>query len=197
MCFRMLRGGLTSPLADVSRFAGVVKPTRLNLRRALPTMLVLALSASAPVHAQLFSEPPRNWQEADVPVPQPPQEGTLREFHVTAATSHRYYVDESSLSVGPDYVVRYVLVVRAAGGAEQVSYEGIRCPVGEWKLYAHWRDDGEWVPARRSEWQQLLSARRHMPQLALARNYFCDGVAPPRSTEAALRGLRDGTDRWK
>lgn len=185
-----------SLMLDASLVAGSVEPP-LNLRRALPVVLVLALCASAPAQAQLFAEPSRDWQEADVPVPRPPQEDHLREFYVTAATPHRYYVDESSLSVGPDYVVRYVMVVRAEGGAEQVSYEGIRCPAGEWKLYAHWRDDGGWVPSRRSEWQPLLSARRHMPQLALARNYFCDGVAPPRSTEAALRGLRDGADHWK
>lgn len=159
--------------------------------------LLLALPGSS-AFAQFLTEPDQNWQEAEVPMPVAPQEKSLREFHVTSATSHRYYVDESSLEVGPDYVVRYVLVVRTSGGAEQVTYEGIRCPAGEWKLYAHWRDADEgWVPARRSEWQSLQSTRRHTPQPALAKNYFCDGVAPPRSTAAALRGLRYGTDRWR
>jgi len=157
--------------------------------------LLLALAAtSAP--AQFLSELDPNWREAEVQMPPAPQEKSLREFHVSSAVPHRYLIDESSLEVGADYVVRYVLVIRTAGGAEQVSYEGIRCPAGEWKLYAHWRPSEGWVPPRRSEWQAIASTRRHTPQAALAKNYFCDGPAPPRTTADARRGLRYGSERW-
>lgn len=142
-------------------------------------------------------EPDTNWREAEVQMPPPVQYDALREFEVSAASSNRFYVDESSLDVGPDYVVRFVLVIRSSGGAETVTYEGIRCTTGEYKLYAHGRPDGEWVPPRRSEWKPLRSVRANLPQAALASNYLCDGVAPPRSRDAALRGLRNGVDRWR
>lgn len=166
--------------------------------RVAAMMLLLGFAAPAALHAQgLLLEPDSNWREAEVTMPPPPQEAHLRKFEASAANSHSYFVDESSVEVGTDYVVRYVLVVRTSGGAETVSYEGIRCPTGEWKLYAHGRSDGEWVEPRRSEWRPVLSARAHTPQRALAANYFCDGVAPPRSREAALRGLRQGAERWR
>lgn len=161
-------------------------------------LLAGGLLVPFPAVAQGFLvEPDENWQEAEVPMPPPLQPDHLREFEVSAASSNRFFVDESSLDVGTDYVVRFVMLIRGSGGAEMVTYEGIRCTTGEYKLYAHGREDGEWVPPRRSEWKPLRSVRSHLPQAALARNYLCDGVAPPRSRDAALRGLRNGVDRWR
>jgi hypothetical protein len=172
--------------------------SRSSVRSLLAAVYVAGACWSGLAFAQGFLvEPDQNWREAEVVMPPPPQEKHLREFAVSAASSNRFFVDESSLDVGTDYVVRYVMVVRSSGGAETVSYEGIRCPTAEHKLYAHGRPDGEWVPPRNPEWKNLRSARAHTPQAALAANYLCDGVAPPRSREAALRGLRDGTERWR
>ena len=162
--------------------------------------VILSGSLLAPLSAVaqgFLVEPDQNWQEAEVQMPSAVQRDALREFQVTASSSNRFYVDESSLDVGPDYVVRFVMVVQSSGGAETVTYEGIRCNTGEYKLYAHGRPDGEWVPPRRSEWKPLRTVRAHLPQAALAKNYLCDGVAPPRSRDVALRGLREGTSRWK
>lgn len=167
--------------------------SRLSFRGCLLTALICPIAAWA--QSGFLFEADSNWQEADVGMPPPPQEKRLREFFVSAASANRFFVDESSLSVGPDYVVRYVLVVRAGGGAETVTYEGIRCTTGERKLYAHWRQDGEWVPPRRSEWESVRSGGLNRPYRSLAIGYFCDGVAPPRTTEDALRGLRNGIER--
>lgn len=167
-------------------------------RDLVSILLVGGLLVSLPAWAQGFLvDPDENWREAEVPMPSPVQRDHLREFEVSAASSNRFFVDESSLDVGADYVVRFVMLIQGSGGAEMVTYEGIRCNTGEYKLYAHGRDDGEWVPPRRSEWKPLRSVRSHLPQAALAHNYLCDGVAPPRSRDAALRGLRNGVDRWR
>lgn len=160
----------------------------------LASGLVLAPAAAL---ASFLVEPDPHWEEDEVTMPPPPEEKSLREFFVTSASSNVFMVDEASLDVGGDGVVRYVLVVRTSGGAENVTYEGIRCNTGERRIYAHGRPDGEWAPARRSEWEPLRHGSYNMPQSILAAQHFCDGPAPPRSRAAALRGLRSGSERWR
>lgn len=148
--------------------------------------------AGGPASAQLFSKPDPNWREIEVELPPPPAEATLRSLFVSAASPNRFFVDEASLSVGEDGVVRYVLVVRTAGGAQNVSFEGIRCATGEQRIYALGRADGQWVAARRSAWEPIADTSYNRPRAVLASQHFCDGRIAPRSREAALRGLRDG-----
>lgn len=166
------------------------------LPRSLPFVVTIALFAAIlyPVSAQagLLSDPDPNWHEGDYVLPAPPAEGSLRQFFVSAASPNRFLIDETSLSVGEDGIVRYVLVVRTPGGAENVSFEGIRCTTGERRIYAMGRPDGEWVAARRSEWEPISNNAYNRPRAALAFDYFCDGPAPPRSRDQALRQLRDG-----
>lgn len=125
-------------------------------------------------------------------LPAPPSEASLRQFFVSAASPNRFLIDESTISVGEDGVVRYVLVVRTPGGAENVSFEGIRCTSGERRIYAMGRPNGEWAAARRSEWEPISDNAYNRPRAALAFDYFCDGPAPPRSRDQVLRQLRDG-----
>ncbi|MBA4743252.1 MAG: CNP1-like family protein [Azoarcus sp.] len=149
----------------------------------------LLLSLPACAVAGLFTEPDPNWREDSVEYPPPPNEDELHGFFVTAASPHRFFVDEASLSVGEDRVVRYTLVVRTAGGSETITFEGIRCETGERRIYAHWRPEGEWSPARRSEWEALRASGYNMPRAVLAAQHFCDGPAPPRSVDEARRRL--------
>jgi len=166
------------------------------LSRPLPFVVTIALLVAIfhPVVALagLFSGPDPNWREGDYALPAPPAESSLRQFFVSAASPNRFLIDESSLSVGEDGVVRYVLVVRTPGGAENVSFEGIRCASGERRIYAIGRPDGDWVAARRSEWEPISNNSYNRPRAALAFDYFCDGPAPPRSRDQALRQLREG-----
>ncbi len=114
----------------------------------------------------------------------------FRSFFVSAASSNRFFVDASSLSVGDDGVVRYVLVVQTQGGAENITYEGIRCTTAERRIYAMARPDGSWASARRSAWEVIEDNSYNRPRAALAFDHFCDGPAPPRSREEALRLLQ-------
>ena len=156
---------------------------------------VLFLSAlAAPVSAGLLVEADPDWAEGEVAMPAAPREAALRAIDIGTPSPNAFFVDEDSVGVGADGVVRYTLVVRARGGAENVSFEGLRCATGERRIYASGRKDGTWVPLKNSAWQPIVDNGYNRPRAALAHDYFCDGPAAPRDREHALRLLRQRRD---
>lgn len=130
------------------------------------------------------------WKESETVLPEFPREAGLIEFYVSAAASNRFFVDGTTLSVGPDRVVRYALVVRTAGGAVNTSFEGIRCDTRERRLYATGRADGTWVKARVSEWQPIENKTVNRHYAALSREFFCprgNNIGDPDEGRQALR----------
>lgn len=132
------------------------------------------------------------WAEAEIELPAFPQEANLREFYVSEMTAHKFAVDATTLSVGKDGVVRYVLVVRTSGGAVNTSFEGIRCESGELKIYASGRQDGQWARARRSEWRRIENKPVNRHHAALARELFCPNGIPIRTPAEGREALRLG-----
>lgn len=113
------------------------------------------------------------WAEEALQLPAFPQEANLLEFYVSATTTHKYYVDASTLSVGKDGVVRYTLMIRTSGGSTNITYEGMRCESREYKIYATGHRDGTWALARRSEWRPVENKPTNRHHAALSRDYFC------------------------
>ena len=137
-------------------------------------------------------EQDKPWAEVAAQLPAYPKDQNLIPFNVSSATNNQFFVDAQSISVGNDKVVRYTVVVKAAGGATNVSYEGIRCETAERRLYAYGHPDGSWSRARDATWQgirlrSLLSYRK-----ALYEDHFCpDGIAV-RDAKTAVDSLRRG-----
>ena len=129
----------------------------------------------------------RNWEEPEAPqwkedeaiaAPAFPKDEDLIEFYVSETTSHRFFIDVSTLDVGHDGVVRYVLVVRTGGGATNTSFEGIRCETREYKIYASGRHDGTWTIAPNSRWHAIENKPVNRYHATLSRYFFCpNGVA--------------------
>jgi hypothetical protein len=131
-------------------------------------------------------------QSAEKLVPPPPlDKSRLVEVKLPSSreSDFRYYVDPASVSVGDDRIVRYVQVARSASGAENVSFEGIRCP-WEYRVYAVGRSDGSWA-GRATAWRPIPRDAR-VSQNALSRQYFCPGRQAIRTGAEGEKALRAG-----
>lgn len=117
----------------------------------------------------------KSWRESEVAFPVRPNESALREFYVSAVAENRFFIDTATLNIGADGVVRYVLVVLTHGGARNVTFEGMRCETGEWRIYASGRSDGSWSRARSENWSPIREAAVNRHRAALFVEYFCPG----------------------
>ncbi len=83
------------------------------------------------------------------------------------------------------------MVVKTAGGATNISYEGIRCATSETRLYAT-GINGAWVNARNSSWKPIENKPINRQHAALSRDYFCPSYLPIRTAEEGRDALRRG-----
>ncbi len=134
----------------------------------------------------------KTWVEQEVELPAYPKDENLMPFDVSAVTTNKFYVDAKSIIVGDDGVVRYTVVVKSAGGAVNVSFEGIRCNSREWKSYGFGRNDGTWVKAKQTEWQRLAAFATNRHRHELFKNYFCPGGGIIRRPQQAISVFRRG-----
>ena len=161
-------------------------------KRLVPLLL---LFLSAPALAEFsfeydFDAHVKPWKEIQASLPAAPKAGDLVPLDLGPATHNRFSVDRASVSVGPDRVVRYTVVIRTEGGARNVDYEGMRCATAEQKIYAFGRADGKWS---RNDYARWAPIRFHGPndyQGELFQHYFCTvgGAADMTVIRRALAG---------
>jgi len=116
-----------------------------------------------------------------------PRNSNLLEFSVGASGEFRFFVDKSSLSVGGDGIVRYVLVARSSSGVDNVSYEGLRCESAEVRRYAAGEKDATWR-ASTGTWQPIALRWNRV----LHREYFCPQNIAIRRADEGVRALEAG-----
>lgn len=138
-----------------------------------------------------FDEGKKPWKEIEAKIPAYPKPENLIPFEVVKASGHRYYIDAQSLSLGEDGVVRYTLTVRTAGGATNVTFEGMRCETREQKYYAIGQPDGGWTRARNPQWRPIgrQEASQHG---ALFDEYLCADRFQPSTPRQAIQRLKYG-----
>lgn len=159
--------------------------------------MLLTIAAASPAAGQVFGrdndpDEPKKWVEFEAKPPAYPREDKLLQFEGAAAVAHRFFLDPDSLSVGGDGVVRYAVVVKAGGGASNTSFEGIRCDVRQYKIYAVGRRDGTWTAARDPQWRDIDFRDANRPHNVLHRGILCEGRTPVKSARDAVNILRYG-----
>lgn len=178
--------------------------TPSGLRRVRIAFLLglVAVLAAPAVHAVRQREkenlpvaPDEEWRESAAVAPPPyPQDGNLIEFDPGGTTTNRFYVDGSSLTVGEDEVVRFVLVIETMGKTRNVRYAGLRCETREWKTYAFSDAGRGWRVDQGAQWQRVEDKNRNNYQYALAKDYFCFGGVtsggPLGDAKALVRNLK-------
>lgn len=160
-----------------------------------PLMFLLCLPLLAHAEWGEFEydfEQDKPWVEVAAQLPAFPKTENLLAFVVSSATPHHYFIDAASISVGTDNVVRFTVVIEAAGGAKSVSFEGLRCGSGESRLYAYGHADGTWSKARNAGWGAIKFHSLLSYQKALYEDYFCRDDLPVRNVQEAVRNLRQG-----
>jgi hypothetical protein len=137
-----------------------------------------------------FDEKP--WQEIEVRLPAFPQPENLIPFTVGAIADKQFLIDEKSISVGSDEVIRYSLIVISSAGARNISYEGMRCVTAERRVYAFGQADKTWSKARSNKWVGIRGGS-NSHHVALFADYFCAiGQRTIMQPEDAVRVLRYG-----
>ncbi|HTQ76906.1 MAG TPA: CNP1-like family protein [Burkholderiales bacterium] len=132
----------------------------------------------------------RDWRADKAPLPPLPKAGDLVEVNLGSATSFRFFVDASSISVGRDGVVRYVFVARSPSGYDNVSFEGIRCRSENYRIFAL-LDGKHWTPTN-DDWKPTAENGVRRWQGILERDYFCPRHMIIGSAEEGRDALRRG-----
>ena len=166
-----------------------------TFKKILKILLNVSVMMSMTAHAQYRTadpadendpDAPRFWEETEVKIPTAPPSKDLKPFYVSATTQLKFALDAPSIAFGKDEVIRYVVVITSPSGAQQVSYEGIRCEKYEWRLYATMQKDGAWHKTANSRWQVIKNTSYNSYHAALVKDAFCDNAIPRRSAKEII-----------
>jgi len=158
-------------------------------------LLALGLHATTQAQSSNWKEPD-NWQEVEQTPPVGFNPKDTVPFEITVYSELQFGVVPSTVTLGSDGVVRYVLVARSPT-AQTVLYEGLRCTTRQTKTYARWSSDsgasgGTWQTMAGAEWRPVTEGNASRPAWALAKQAFCDGATPNGDARRMVRELRHG-----
>lgn len=140
---------------------------------------------------QFQFEESKSWVELQQQLPPYPKAENEVEFYVGPATPHHFFLDKNAISIGSDGVVRYSLIVKTAGGAENVSFEGIRCATKEMKIYAVGGMNGQWMEPLHSDWRDINYQDVNRQHNQLYFNILCPDRLPARNVDDILRRMKE------
>lgn len=156
---------------------------------------VLAIDLHMPENRFEEDYDEKPWAEVEVMLPAFPEKENLIPFKVGAIADTRFFVDGKSISIGSDGVVRYTLVVLSAQGAQNISYEGMRCSTLERRFYAAGRPDKTWSKARSNKWVRVQGGSNNHHVELFSNNFCPNGIiafSPAEARRVLLQGgVRD------
>ena len=162
--------------------------------RVLAVILALLPSVSAGDDDTGWSSgnfvPHAAWEEGEVTIPSWPVKQNLLEVVVDRADfPFQVFIDQQSLNIGDDGVVRYTLAIISTSGAQNTSFEGILCNKREYRRYAYGSGD-RWHKLAGSGWQRITRGGNDGYRYALYRHYLCDINGTNSSVDGILQRIR-------
>jgi hypothetical protein len=152
----------------------------------------LAIAAAASFAQSLVPLDP-DWREIDAPPPPALKTERLIALEMPGSTL-KFGVDPSSISVGQDGIVRYVVVARSSSGVINANYEGIHCQMASVKVYARHNPDSGWVKARDPQWVPLHGTPNSRHSLIIARTGACLGHGANQPASKIARDLASSVE---
>lgn len=136
---------------------------------------------------------PEPWKEQPVELPAYPDGKHFVAVPLQIAGSNlEMFIDEPSLAVGEDGVVRYVMLLRSPTGTENLFYEGIRCATHEWRAFAYGGSAGAWSALPDRGWAPIRNLGVERYREELYRYYLCDRSLGTLNRAEMLRRMRYG-----
>lgn len=170
----------TATLLPLPRAIAWVAALGLGLLTALPADAVRRRDVENPITNAPEELP---FKERAVPPPPYPTDKNLVEYTIDGRTANRFFVDSTTLSVGEDTVIRFVLEVRTPTGVRNTTYSGVRCDTHEWKDYAYGSADRTWRVDAEAAWDAVERKRVNNYKEHLVSEFLC------------LSGVRKGSNR--
>lgn len=138
--------------------------------------------------------PEPEWHEGETEIPGGYDPGDLQAFTPDPPDPRfSYFIERGSLKTGEDGVTRYLLVIRSSRGAVNSSYEGMRCGVRLYKVYAY-GDAQRLTPMPGGDWQQVPLGGARDYRTRLYEDLLCSiQLGKPNPPEKVFRAMGDNT----
>jgi len=163
------------------------------MRAWLALILMLPLAAMAQTPGFGENDADRSSRaETPVPLPQYPKPKNYLPFQVSATMPFAFFVDAKSISIGADRVVRYTMIAKSSNGALNVSFEGMRCTDGKFRVYAFGRPDKTWFEVRNPKWEVIRKNPRNAQRAVLYSDFFCPVTGDIATAEEGVQALKNG-----
>ena len=162
------------------------------MKRLICTALLLLATSAAYAENWMVNpnvqDDDKPWEEQKFTLPDYPANPEWLEFHVGNAYKNKAYIDSKTAQIGEDAAVRVIVRVVSPSGAENISYEGLRCKNREINIYAYGDTyNKRWITATRRDWRSILEGDQM--NLRLVR-LICED-ATPKSNEALVNLFRE------
>ena len=133
------------------------------------------------------------WTEDKAMQPPAYSADKLLPIEMPAYVTLKVGVDPSTVSVGADGVVRYVVVMRNSSGSLNAAFEGIKCTEGEVKTYARVSGAGSrWIALEQPEWKPMTDNLPSRHAFAIAKQGACNGRTANGKPQDIIRTLQRG-----
>lgn len=166
-------------------------------RKILLTLLLASAALPAlatndnyqPIDNKVYAfQDDKPWQEGAYTLPAYPADADWVRFFVPLQTDYTYYVDSKSLTLGDDGVIRYVLRMLSKSGANNISFEGLRCSGRSTRAYAFANASNQsWIASTRAMWKSVLVDNPVRKRLM---EDFCPEGNQPANAAQALANLK-------